>query len=69
MDTATLPLTLRLSDLPLWRLLVALDDAERIAGPDSETARIIARHVQARLRDERNSPERPPFAQEVRRHA
>jgi hypothetical protein len=49
----TIPsLTLRLSDLPLWRLLVALDDAERLTGPDSETARVLARHVQKRLRQE-----------------
>ena len=40
----------KLSDLPLWRLLVALDDAERIAGPDSSTARLLARLVQERLR-------------------
>lgn len=41
----------RLSDLPLWRLLVALDGAERVAGPDSPTARVLARAVQERLRD------------------
>jgi len=44
------PLYLRLSDLPLWRLLVALDDAERAAGPDSPTARALARAVRERLR-------------------
>jgi hypothetical protein len=44
------PIHLRLSDLPLWRLLVALDDAERVAGPDSPTARALARAVQERLR-------------------
>jgi hypothetical protein len=43
----------RLSDLPLWRLLVALDDAERVAGPDSPTARVLARVVKERLRDRR----------------
>jgi hypothetical protein len=52
MDTATLSLTLRLSDLPLWRLLVALDDTERTVGADSPTARTIAREVQRRLRAE-----------------
>lgn len=41
---------LALSDLPLWRLLVALDDAERTVGPNSPTARILARAVQDRLR-------------------
>jgi hypothetical protein len=43
-----------LSDLPLWRLLVALDDAERLAGPDSESVRALARAVQERLRDSRH---------------
>jgi hypothetical protein len=47
----------RLSDLPLWRLLVALDDAERTAGPDSQTVRVLARAVQERLRSIR-----PPLA-------
>ena len=32
----------RLSDIPLWRLLVMLDDAERVAGPGSTTARTLA---------------------------
>jgi hypothetical protein len=41
---------MRLSDLPLWRLLVALDDAERTVGADSPTARALARAVQDRLR-------------------
>ena len=41
-----------LSDLPLWRLLVALDDAERICGPDSPTARTLARTIRERLRQE-----------------
>lgn len=39
-----------LSDLPLWRLLVALDDAERTAGSDSPTARVLARVVLEKLR-------------------
>jgi hypothetical protein len=43
----------RLSDLPLWRLLVALDDAERVAGPGSPTVRALTRAVQERLRRER----------------
>jgi hypothetical protein len=42
----------RLSDLPLWRLLVALDDAERTVGPDSPTARALARAVREKLRQE-----------------
>jgi hypothetical protein len=46
----------RLSDLPLWRLLVALDDAERTAGPDSSTARVLAREIQNRLRQRRIAP-------------
>jgi hypothetical protein len=58
--TPTAPLPARLSDLPLWRLLVALDDAERSAGPDSGTARVLARAIQERLRGERDCP-----AQEV----
>lgn len=47
META--PLTLRLDQLPLWRLLVALADAERVAGPDSPTARALAREINHRL--------------------
>jgi hypothetical protein len=52
----------RLGDLPLWRLLVALDDAERVAGPDSQTARVLARAVQERLRShpDANKQEAPP---------
>jgi hypothetical protein len=50
MDTATPSLHPRLSDLPLWRLLVALDDAERTVGADSPTARVLARAIQDRLR-------------------
>lgn len=40
---------LQLHDLPLWRLLVALDDAERTVGPDSPTARALARVIRERL--------------------
>ncbi|HKI38263.1 MAG TPA: hypothetical protein VKA46_40790 [Gemmataceae bacterium] len=54
----------RLSDLPLWRLLVALEDAERTAGPDSPTARALAHAVREKLRQEPPEPER---RQEVRR--
>jgi hypothetical protein len=39
-----------LSELPLWRLLLALDGAERVAGPDSETARILSRLIADKLR-------------------
>ncbi len=49
------PLYMRLRDLPLWRLLVALDDAERVAGPDSPDARALARAVQERLRSRPDS--------------
>jgi hypothetical protein len=67
MNTApTLPLALRISDLPLWRLLVALDDAERALGPDSATARALAREVSNRLRQE---PPEPADRREVRRDA
>ncbi len=52
---ATPPPHPRLSELPLWRLLVALDDAERVVGPNSSTARVLARVVQERLRDRRPS--------------
>jgi hypothetical protein len=38
-----------LNDLPLWRLLVALDDAERSVGPNSPTAQVLARVVKERL--------------------
>jgi hypothetical protein len=39
----------RLDDVPLWRLLVALDDAEHTFGPRSETARTLAEAVRERL--------------------
>jgi hypothetical protein len=39
----------RLSDLPLWRLVVALHDAEEVAGPDSESARLIRQAIIDRL--------------------
>jgi hypothetical protein len=55
----------RLSDLPLWRLLVALDDAERTVGADSSTARVLARLIQERLRQGRNTNPPPSKKQEV----
>ena len=42
-----------LTDLPLWRLLVSLDDAERKLGADSPTARILAEEIQRRLKSDR----------------
>ena len=44
-----------LNDLPLWRLIVALDDAERTAGADSASARVLARALRDRLADEQPS--------------
>ena len=57
-EPPTTPGPLRLSELPLWRLLVALDDAERVAGANSPTARVLARAVQERLRQVRPTTER-----------
>jgi hypothetical protein len=37
-------------------LLVALADAEREAGPDSETARVLTRAVREKLRQETTEP-------------
>jgi hypothetical protein len=54
MDTPSL--TLCINDLPLWRLLVALDDAERTLGADSATARVLARAVREKLRQEPPGP-------------
>jgi hypothetical protein len=48
-----------LTDLPLWRLLVALDDAERKLGADSHTARVLAEEVQRRLKGEREGRHAP----------
>ena len=45
-----------LESLPLWRLLVELDDAERSFGADSTTVRVLARLVQERLRGQRQTP-------------
>ena len=52
------PVEQTLNDLPLWRLLVALDDAERTVGPDSPTARTLVRAICERLRQERPEPDR-----------
>jgi hypothetical protein len=43
------PQSPRLRDLPLWRLLVALADAERAFGPTDKTTRTFAQIVQERL--------------------
>jgi hypothetical protein len=59
----TTPNPCTLSDLPLWQLTVALDDAERIAGADSSTARVLARALQERLAQEHGAP--LPFCAEV----
>ena len=40
----------RLDDLPLWRLLVALHDAEFVAGLTSESAVILRRAIENKLR-------------------
>jgi hypothetical protein len=45
-----------LADMPLWRLIVALDDAEQTVGPGSPTARTLARAIQDRLRQQREAP-------------
>lgn len=41
------PMTLR--DIPLSRLIIDLDATERAFGPDSPTARILARELRNRL--------------------
>ncbi len=46
----------RLSELPLWRLIVMLDDAERLLGPDSDSARAVARAISSRLRESLSQP-------------
>ena len=51
--SAATPIPCRLRDLPLWRLLVLLDDAEREVGPDSPTVKLIARVVKDRPKKER----------------
>jgi hypothetical protein len=42
------PTSNRLSDLPLWRLLVALHDTERVAGAASDGARYLADEIARR---------------------
>jgi hypothetical protein len=44
-----------LNHLPLWRLLVMLDDAERCDGPDSATSRMLARIIRKRLAQARGN--------------
>jgi hypothetical protein len=41
-----------LNRLPLWRLLVMLDDSERFDGPNSPTSQMLARLIRERLSDE-----------------
>jgi hypothetical protein len=41
-----------LTDLPLWRLLVLLSDAEMTVGPDSETARAIDGIIRQRMKQD-----------------
>jgi hypothetical protein len=50
----------RLIDLPLWRLIVALDDAERTVGPDSPTALTLAQALRQRLRREKGPEVKDP---------
>jgi hypothetical protein len=52
----TPPSPARLAEMPLWRLLVLLADIEREIGPASPTARLIARLVSERLRDDTPPP-------------
>ena len=61
MITATRPE--RLTDLPLWRLLVLLADTERTIGPDSETARTVASEIGRRLRADQD--DQRPFTGEA----
>jgi hypothetical protein len=44
----------RLIDMPTWRLIVLLDDLEREVGADSQSARVVARHISERLRNSRD---------------
>lgn len=53
----------RLSELPLWRLLVLLSDCERALGPTAPTTRTIAAEVQKRLNAE--PPPRPALRKAV----
>jgi hypothetical protein len=40
----------KITDQPLWRLLVALHDAERTVGPDSESVELLREAVEAKLK-------------------
>jgi hypothetical protein len=64
--TTPTPSRRRLRDLPLWRLIVALDDAERTTGADSPTTRALARAVREKLRQE---PPEPLISMEAAAHA
>src|SRR5881397_3022459 len=46
----------RLADIPLWRLLVMLHDAERTVGSDSQTARTLARIIRERMQQAEPRP-------------
>jgi hypothetical protein len=46
-----------LRDLPLWRLLVALADAERALGPTDHLTRRLADAVQERLTEGARDPQ------------
>ena len=45
-----------LDDVPLWRLLVMLDDSERCDGPDSPTSQMLVHVIRERLLRERPGP-------------
>jgi hypothetical protein len=57
----------RLRDLPLWRLLVALADAERAFGPSDPTTRGIAEAVQERLAEGGEHTDAPAMRKEAGR--
>src|SRR5262249_9006324 len=54
----------RLETAPLWRLLVMLADAEAELGPESDTARLLARLCRARARAALAPPPLDPQAEE-----
>ncbi|MBP3956707.1 hypothetical protein J8F10_15640 [Gemmata sp. G18] len=45
--------SLKLADIPLWRLLIHLDDAESRLGSSADSVRILTAEVQRRLQQER----------------
>jgi hypothetical protein len=53
--TQPTPLLPRLSELPLWRLIIALDDSERISGPSAPATKALVRQLRERLRSRRAS--------------